>query len=79
MKRAISISLLVLGVLVTQACTQDSLDLEMNEYCECMQAAKDDEGVVECRALIDALADKYAFDPDANDRIKKRLNDCASN
>ena len=60
------------------ACSQPSLDKRLDDYCLCQQAAVESgESRVPCMEMAGEIADEYAFDPEASERIQKRIVDCA--
>ncbi len=61
------------------SCHQDSLEEELTGYCDCMRRASSDVNIQKCREKLQGIADKYAYDPEASEIIKKRLQDCVSN
>lgn len=75
MRRLIFGCALILSVSV--ACNQPSIEEEVDDVCECLQAAESQADHNRCAEMMDRISDKYAFDPEAADDIKKRLSECA--
>ncbi|MCE3295356.1 MAG: hypothetical protein K0R65_1070 [Crocinitomicaceae bacterium] len=67
----LALSLLVL------ACNQKTVEQEMDEYCSCKQTHRQtDQDFKECNNMIQAISEKYEFDPGAADFIQERLKTC---
>ena len=75
MIKLISFCALILSV--SAACNQPSIDEDVGDVCECIKAADSESDLDRCEAMMERISDKYAFDPDAADDIKKRLSECA--
>lgn len=75
MFRLISFCALVLSV--SAACDQPSIEEEVDDVCECIKSAESEADRDKCEAMMERISDKYAFDPEAADDIKKRLAECA--
>lgn len=58
------------------ACTEDTLDTEMDAYCDCVNTAQSDDERYKCQEMMQEISDKYAFDPEASERINKRVKSC---
>lgn len=68
--------LILTGALAS--CDDPSPEEEVDKVCKCMRLANSDTEMDECRKKMRKIADKYAFDPEAAEAIKKRLRECAS-
>jgi len=68
---------LVLGGL--SSCEQNSLEQEVDDYCDCTKDASNESDTQVCREQLQEILDKYSFDPEASELIEKRLADCVSN
>ena len=67
----------LLIMLFVASCGNDQVATDMDEWCECMADARQDpsqEG--ECFAIRDRIYQKYAFDPDAAEVIRKKVDEC---
>jgi hypothetical protein len=65
-------------ILFASACDAPSPEQEIDEICTCIQEAETDADIEKCRSMMNAISDKYSFDPEAAETIKKRLRECAS-
>lgn len=62
---------------VSVACNQPSVEDEVDDVCECIKNAESEAGRDVCMAKMKKISNKYAFDPEAAEDIKKRLKECA--
>ena len=72
--RLIFCSILIAGA--TTACNQPTIEEEVDDVCECLKAAESASDFDKCQKKMESITDKYAFDPDASEDIKKRLSEC---
>ena len=70
-------SVLFLGTMYS--CEQRSVEEEVDDVCECIKAAESDKDFDICYEKMEKISDKYAFDPEAAEDVKKRLRECATN
>ncbi|MCR9171764.1 MAG: hypothetical protein NXI10_04680 [bacterium] len=75
--RFIFLSVFILSA--TTACNEPTVEEEIDDVCECIKAAESESDRDVCFKMMQRITDKYAFDPDAADDIKKRLDECAPN
>lgn len=62
------------------ACSDDTLEAEVDIYCSCMQQANRGEcDKRKCVELLDEINETYEFDPEAGEYIVERMKDCAKN
>lgn len=61
---------------VSTACEQPTLEEDVDDVCECLRNAENGKDQDKCHAMMQKITDKYAFDKDAADDIKKRLSEC---
>ena len=64
---------------VVYSCEQKSVEEEVDDVCECIKAAENDKEFDICFEKMEQISDKYAFDPEAAEDVKKRLRECATN
>lgn len=69
----------VLFVGLLLGCEQQSLEEEVDDVCSCIQQAETEAEFEKCYDQMEKVSDKYAFDPEAAEEIKKRLRECATN
>ena len=77
MKRLFFIALVIAGVGV--GCEQQSLEEEVDDICTCIQGAETEAQFEKCYEKMEEISDKYAFDPEAAEEVKKRLRECQTN
>lgn len=68
---------LLLGVSV--GCNQRTVEEEVDGVCECIQSAETTKAYKKCREKMEEISDKYSYDPEAAEEVKKRLDECVSN
>jgi DNA repair ATPase RecN len=61
------------------SCSSSAIEADMDEYCECISSAQNDVEMLKCAEQARDISEKYEFDPEAADYIKKRVQDCAKN
>ena len=72
--RLISFFLLSLFVL---SCSSGTVEEEMQEYCSCLREnLHNPEGRDQCLELMEAILDKYSYDPDALKEIMEVAENC---
>ncbi|XOV67023.1 MAG: hypothetical protein ACFHU9_15465 [Fluviicola sp.] len=71
------ISFCALIISVSTACNQPTVEEEVDDICECIKSAENESDMDDCEQMMERITDKYAFDPEAADDIKKRLSECA--
>lgn len=79
MKRTSLFFFLVLLLVGITSCNEPSVEEEIDAICECVKSATNNEEMKKCKTKMDEISDKYAFDPEAAETIKKRLKECVSN
>ena len=77
MKRLFFITLIITSVGV--GCEQQSLEEEVDDICGCIQEAESEAQFERCYEKMEEISDKYAFDPEAAEEVKKRLRECQTN
>lgn len=66
----------MLIVSATTGCDQPTIEEEVDSLCECLKAAESESDFKQCQEKMEEITDKYAFDPEASEDIKKRLSEC---
>ncbi len=61
---------------VSAACNEPSIEDEVDDVCECIKNAESEVDYDRCMEKMEKISDKYAFDPEAAEDIKKRLSEC---
>lgn len=78
MKKAFQFGGIALLAVVMQSCENKSIDQEVQEYCDCQQAAQNGEReMTECMEIANEISDKYQFDPEAVDEIREKIKNCS--
>lgn len=64
-------------LLLTSSCNSDELEVEMDEYCECLQKNIYDEwGRMDCLEMMDELKLKYKSDPRKLEKMLELSENC---
>lgn len=68
---------LLLPLIILISCGANSVETEMNEWCNCWQQAKTDHTKnEECIEIMQAISVKYEFDPEAVVIIQTKAEEC---
>lgn len=71
-----SISAVFFG-LALFSCKSESIDTEMQQWCDCEQQAKTDASKKsECAEMMKVITRKYEFDPEAVVKIQTKVLEC---
>lgn len=68
-----------LGIVVLlslTACGGTSIKEDAARYCDCVHEKND---IIACHDVLVELDDKYAFDPEGNEKVKEEIQKCLEN
>jgi len=78
MKRTLFFSVPIVLTCFLAGCDDPTPEEEVDKICDCMQKAESAADMAQCRERMQRISDRYAFDPEAAEAIKKRLRECAT-
>lgn len=73
------ILLLSFGLLLGCSFETTTVEQDVTEYCECMNDNTSQSDMEKCVKLIQKINDKYQFDSEAVEFIKKEVANCGAN